>query len=137
MFSFEAKVIDATVEKLINGKDYRQEVINDINVKFLDFTLEFFKKVVDAKFNDDKINLDWYKKFFLNDENQNKSDIAIYSGMNLKTINNIYKTTAKQVVIDVANKNYDYLKNLIQQLEMDETDEFLLQILSVHKIKIN
>ena len=51
MFSFEEKIIDATVAKLLNGEDYRQEVVNDINVKFLDFTLEFFKKIVDAKLN--------------------------------------------------------------------------------------
>ena len=95
MFSFEEKIIDATVKKLLNGEDYRQEVVNDINVKFLDFTLEFFKKIVDAKLNDKKINLDWYKKYFLSDKNFDKGDIAIYSGMNLKTIQNISGTTAK------------------------------------------
>ena len=57
MFSFESKVIDATVEKLINGKDYRQEIVNDINIKFLDFTLEFFKKIVEVKLNDNKLTL--------------------------------------------------------------------------------
>ena len=50
MFSFEEKIIGATVEKLLNGEDYRQEVVNDINVKFLDFTLEFFKKIVPAHY---------------------------------------------------------------------------------------
>ena len=128
MFSFESKVIDATVEKLINGKDYRQEIVNDINVKFFDFTLEFFKKIVDAKINDDRINLDWYKNIFLNNENYQKDEIAIFSGMNLKTINNICKTTNKKVVIDIANQNYDYLKNLIQQLESDGSDDLNIQI---------
>ena len=61
MWSFENKVIAATVDKLINGLDYRQEIINDINVKFFDFTFKFFKKIVDAKLNDAQINLDWYK----------------------------------------------------------------------------
>lgn len=126
MFSFEEKIIDATVEKLLRGEDYRQEVVNDINVKFLDFTLEFFKKIVDAKLNDEKINLDWYKKYFLSEENFDKSDIAIFSGMNLKTINNICGTTTKKIVIDVAKQNYDYLKNLIQQLEGD--DDLNIQI---------
>lgn len=126
MFSFEEKIIDATVKKLLNGEDYRQEVVNDINVKFLDFTLEFFKKFVDAKLNDKKINLDWYKKYFLSEENFDKSDIAIFSGINLKTINNICGTTTKKIVIDVAKQNYDYLKNLIQQLEGD--DDLNIQI---------
>ena len=97
MFSFEEKIIDATVKKLLNGEDYRQEVVNDINVKFLDFTLEFFKKIVDAKINDKKINLDWYKKYFLSDKNFDKGDIAIYSGMNLKTIHNISGTTTSLI----------------------------------------
>lgn len=128
MFSFEEKFINNTVEKLINGRDYRREIVNDINIKFLDFTLEFFKKIVDAKLNLNVINLDWYKKVFLKDEHCNKDEIAIYSGMNLKTIRNICGTTNKEIVIDFANQNYDYLKNLIQQLEIDGTDDLNIQI---------
>ena len=128
MFSFEEKIIYATVEKLLSGEDYRQEVVNDINVKFLDFTLEFFKKIIDAKLNDEKINLDWYKKYFLSEENFDKNDIAIFSGMNLKTIQNISGTTTKKIVIDVAKQNYDYLKNLIQQLEVDGESDLNIQI---------
>ena len=64
MWSFEEKFISATVEKLLDGQDYRQEIVNDINVKFFDFTLKFFKKIVDAKLNDAQINLDWYKQNF-------------------------------------------------------------------------
>lgn len=127
MFSFESKVIDATVKKLLNGEDYRREIVNDINVKFLDFTLEFFRKIVDAKISDEKINLDWYKKYFLSKEN-GKDEIAIYSGMNLKTIHNICGTTAKEIVIDIATQNYEYLKNLIRQLEIDDADELNIQI---------
>ena len=75
MFSFEDKIIDATVKKLLNGEDYRQEVVNDINVKFLDFTLEFFRKIVDAKINDEQINLDWYRKHFLSEDNYKKDEM--------------------------------------------------------------
>lgn len=128
MFSFEGKIIDATVKKLLNGEDYRQEVVNDINVKFLDFTLEFFRKIVDAKINDEKITLDWYKKHFLSEENYKKDEIAVYSGMNLKTIHNICGTTTKEIVIDIATRNYEYLKNLIRQLEIDGTDDLNIQI---------
>lgn len=128
MFSFEDKIIDATVRKLLNGEDYRQEVVNDINVKFLDFTLEFFRKIVDAKINDEKITLDWYKKHFLSEENYKKDEIVVYSGMNLKTIHNICGTTTKEIVIDIATRNYEYLKNLIRQLEIDGTDDLNIQI---------
>ena len=128
MFSFENKIIAATIAKLLNGEDYRQEVVNDINVKFLDFTLEFFRKIVDAKINEKKIDLDWYKKYFLSKENCKKDEIAIYSGMNLKTIHNICGTTAKEIVIDIATQNYEYLKNLIRQLEIDGADDLNIQI---------
>ena len=128
MFNFEEKIINATVDKLINGLDYRQEVVNDINVKFLDFTLEFFKKIVDAKLTDTEINLDWYKQNFLSDVNYSKDEVAIHAGINLKTITNIYGGASRQIVIDVAKQNYDYLKNLIQQLESDGADELNIQI---------
>lgn len=48
--------------------------------------------------------------------------------MNLKTIRNICGTTNKEIVIDFANQNYDYLKNLIQQLEIDGNDDLNIQI---------
>ena len=33
MFNFEEKIISATVEKLLRGEDYRQEIVNDFKVK--------------------------------------------------------------------------------------------------------
>ena len=128
MWSFEEKFISATVEKLLDGQDYRQEIVNDINVKFFDFTLKFFKKIVDAKINDAQINLDWYKQNFLSEINYSKDEVAIHAGINLKTITNIYGGASRQIVIDVANQNYDYLKNLIRQLEVDGTDALNIQI---------
>ena len=128
MWSFEEKFISATVEKLLDGQDYRQEIVNDINVKFFDFTLKFFKKIVDVKLNDAQINLDWYKKIFLSEINYSKDEVAIHAGINLKTITNIYGGASRQIVIDVANQNYDYLKNLIRQLEVDGTDALNIQI---------
>ena len=44
---FNEIVIKQTIDKLISGKDYREEVINAINVEFLDFALEFFKKILE------------------------------------------------------------------------------------------
>ena len=128
MWSFKTKIIDATVDKLINGLDYRQEIVNDINVKFFDFSLNFFRRIVDAKLNDAKINLDWYKQNFLSEINYSKDEVAIHAGINLKTITNIYGGASRQIVIDVANSNYDYLKNLIRQLEVDGTDALNIQI---------
>jgi hypothetical protein len=36
------------------GADYRIEIITLINAEFLQFSLDFFKKIVEAKINDKK-----------------------------------------------------------------------------------
>ena len=104
---FEQIIIENTVEKLINGEDYRQEVINAINVSFLDFAIDFFKKIVEAKIDDKDINFDWYKANFINSDLLSSDESAIYAGINKKTINNIYGNAKKDVVLDVANANFE------------------------------
>lgn len=47
--TFEDEVIQKTVDKLIKGQDYRDEVIKSINALFLDFAVDFFKKIAFAK----------------------------------------------------------------------------------------
>ena len=124
---FNEIVIKQTVDKLISGKDYREEVINAINVEFLDFALEFFKKILNAKMNDTNINLDWYKKNFINNEKIKPDDAAIFAGMNKKTISNIYGSTTKEIMINVANSNIDYLESILQSLG-NETENIGISI---------
>ncbi|MGX2983100.1 CfrBI family restriction endonuclease [Helicobacter sp. 23-1045] len=113
---FNEIVIKQTIDKLISGKDYREEVINAINIEFLDFALEFFKKILNAKMNDTNINLDWYKKNFINNEKIKPDDAAIFAGMNKKTISNIYGSATKEIMINVANSNIDYLESILDSL---------------------
>lgn len=113
---FDKIVIKQTVNKLIGGKDYREEVINAINVEFLDFALEFFKKILQAKMNDTNINLDWYKKNFINNDEIKPDEAAIFAGMNKKTVSNIYGSATKEIMINVANSNIDYLETILKSL---------------------
>lgn len=113
---FNKIVIKQTVNKLISGKDYREEVINAINVEFLDFALEFFKKILQAKMNDTNINLDWYKKNFINNNEIKPDEAAIFAGMNKKTVSNIYGSATKEIMINVANSNIDYLETILKSL---------------------
>ena len=113
---FDKIVIKQTVNKLISGKDYREEVINAINVEFLDFALEFFKKILQAKMNDTNINLDWYKKNFINNNEIKPDEAAIFAGMNKKTVSNIYGSATKEIMINVANSNIDYLETILKSL---------------------
>ena len=117
--TFENQVIDKTISKLVKGEDYREEVVNAINVEFLDFTINFFKEIVNAKMNSEDISLEWYKEKFINNDSLNPSDSAIYAGMNKKTITNIYGTANKEVVLDVANANFEYLVTMLEELESD------------------
>ncbi len=103
------------IRKLLNGKDYRIEVITLINAEFLQFSIDFFKKVVNAKLQSKDITVDWYKKAFLN-SNLAPKDIAINSGLNQKTIHNMFNSSTKKIVIDAANEHYDILYESIKNL---------------------
>ena len=43
------------VRKPINGDDYRIEIITLINAEFLQFAIDFFKQVAEAKLNNKNI----------------------------------------------------------------------------------
>lgn len=119
---FGERVIKNTVDKLIQGDDYRTEIINAINLEFLDFALDFFKKILDAKLNDSNINLTWYKTHFINNNLIKPDEAAIFAGMNKKTVSNIYGSATKEIMLNVANTNIDYLENLLNSLK-DDIDE--------------
>ena len=128
MMSFEEKVINSTVEKLLNGQDYRSEVVNSINVQFLDFSISFFKDIIKAKLESKAIDLEWYKSNFILNNNLASDDIAIYAGMNKKTITNMHGSATREIVLDVAETNFNYLSNLILELEETNTDQLDVQI---------
>lgn len=109
-------IIQSVVTKLLQGDDYREEVINAINLEFLDFALDFFKAILEAKMQDCALNLEWYKTHFINNVKLKPDEAAIYAGMNKKTISNIYGSATKEVVLNVANANIDYLESLLTSL---------------------
>lgn len=101
------------IRKLLKGEDYRIEVVTLINVEFLQFAVDFFKKVIDAKLKNKGITIDWYKKEFLNPALSSR-DIAINSGLNAKTIHNMFNSSTKEIVIDASNEHYDALYEAIK-----------------------
>lgn len=123
----EKQTIRNIVFNLVNGRDYRIEVITLINAVFLQFAIDFFKKVAEAKLNNQNINTDWYKKEMLSLELPSE-DIAINSGLNKKTITNMYNSAAREVVIDASNRNYDSLCSAINELTNTNDLNLSLQI---------
>ena len=128
VMKFEDQIIDNTVSRLLKGEDYRYEVINSINAQFLDFSIQFFKDIVAAKFNFQEINLLWYKKNFILNNQLSSDEIAIYSGINKKTITNICGGAKKDIVVNVAEVNFKYLTHLIRELEEDPDHKLNIQI---------
>lgn len=113
------------IRKLLKGEDYRIEVVTLINAEFLQFAIDFFKKIVEAKLQSKDITVDWYKEAFLN-PNLPAKEIAINSGLNKKTIHNMFNSSTKEIIIDAANEHYNVLyesiKNLVEtEHELDLT----------------
>ena len=103
------------IRKLLNAEDYRIEIITLIDAEFLQSAINYFKKVIDAKMNNRGITADWYKNEFLDDKLP-KEDIAINSGLNMKTISNMFNSGKKEIVVDAANDHYDALYESIKDL---------------------
>ena len=123
------------IKRLLEGKDYRIEVVALINAEFLQFAIEFFKKVAQAKFDSVEIDGDWYKNTFLS--NSLPSDeIAINSGLNKKTITNMYNSANKQVVIDASNEHYDTLYNAISDLLQNQSEIDLTLTIKFKQVSI-
>ncbi|TAG91610.1 MAG: CfrBI family restriction endonuclease, partial [Bacteroidetes bacterium] len=85
------------ISRLIKGQDYRIEVVALINAQFLQFAMDFFEKIVQAKLRNKDV-IDWYKKEFLNSK-LSSEEIAINSGLNKKTITNMFNSATKEIVI--------------------------------------
>ena len=109
------------IRRLLKGEDYRIEVVALINAEFLQFAIDFFKKIVNAKLKNENITVDWYKQTFLNPSLSPK-EIAINSGLNKKTIHNMFNSSTKEIVIDASHEHYDLLYNSIKNLVESEED---------------
>lgn len=129
------QVIKNIVAKVITSQDYRIEIVNLINAHFLQFAISFFKKVVNAKLNSTDITIDWYKKAFIN-ETLTSDEIAINSGLNKKTISNMYRSTTKQIVIEASNEHFETLYHSIQSLIEHEQDIDLTLTLKLKGVSV-
>lgn len=122
--------------KLLNGEDYRIEVVALINAEFLQFAISFFKKIVDAKLQNENISADWYKDVFLA-PSLPANEIAINSGLNKKTIHNMFNSATKKIVIDASNEHYDLLYESIQRLTENENELDLILTIKFKSISID
>jgi len=130
------EVVKKIVMNVIKGEDYRIEIVNLINAEFLQFSIDFFKKVVNAKLDCKDITIDWYKKAFL-DESLPSDEIAINSGLNKKTISNMYRSATKQIVIEASSEHFELLYNSIKTLVETESDIDLKLTIKFQNISVD
>ncbi|MDR2658986.1 MAG: CfrBI family restriction endonuclease [Spirochaetaceae bacterium] len=129
------KVAKNIITKLIKGLDYRMEVVSIINAEFLQFAIDFFKQVVEAKLCAGSITTDWYKSAFL-DGKLSPDEIAINSGLNKKTIHNMYNSSTKEIVINAANQHYEQLYSIIESLCENEAGLDLTLTITLNDVSV-
>jgi hypothetical protein len=115
-------VIQKVITKLITGQNYRVEILALINAEFLQYVIGFFQRIVEAKLKNESITGDWYKKEFILNPLLPTSEIIINSGLNQKTIQNIYQSSGRDVVLKVAPSHYDELFHAIKELCEHDSD---------------
>ena len=130
------EVVKKIVINVIKGEDYRIEIVNLINAEFLQFSIDFFKKVVNAKLDCKDITIDWYKKAFL-DESLPSDEIAINAGLNKKTISNMHRSATKQIVIEASTAHFELLYDTIKTLVEVENDIDLKLTIKFQSISID
>lgn len=116
-------VIKNIIRKLLTGQDYRSEIVTLLDAEFLQFAIDFFKRVAWAKLDNEDVTIDWYKKEFLCSDSFSPQEVAIHSGLNKKTITNMYNSGRKQIMLDASADHYDALYDAINSLtEQDNMD---------------
>ena len=120
-------VIKNIIRKLLAGQDYRAEIITLIDAQFLQYVVDFFKRVAYAKLENQPVTIDWYKKELL-DSGLPKEEIAIHSGLNMKTISNMYNSGRREVVLEASIEHYETLYNAIESLTAEDDINISLTI---------
>ncbi len=120
-------VLRNVIRKLLAGEDYRAEIIALIDAEFLQYVIDFFRRVVDAKLKHDAVTIDWYKAELLN-PNLSKEDIAIHSGLNMKSISNMYNSATREIVLEASEQHYAALYRAIEELLSHENMDITLTI---------
>ncbi len=123
------------IKSLLLEVNHREIIQKHIDVVFLDRVIGFFSKIVSAKLKNNSITNDWYKQNMLS-KDLDKEDIAWNSGLNLKSINNIYHSTTKSIVLDASIKHYDDLLEHINDLIKEDNINISITI-TLNQVSIN
>lgn len=121
MLTITDVVIEKIIRRLIKSQDYRIEIISLINAEFLQYAVDFFRRIVEAKLKNQTLTTDWYRAEFLN-PNLPSEELIINSGLNKKTISNMYNSARREVVLEATTKHYEQLYEAINSLVEQGSD---------------
>jgi hypothetical protein len=114
-------VSNRIIKKLIQGQDYRAEVVSLIDATFMSQAVSFLREIVKAKVESKKEDLSWFVSHFLNDSLPS-NQIATNSGLNMKTISNMYNSGSRSTVIKAAYEHFEVVSSSIKDLIAIEED---------------
>lgn len=82
------------------------------------------------------ITIDWYKKEFLS-KDLKTNEIAINSGLNMKTIHNMFNSSTRNIVIDASNEHIESLYNSIKELTESEKEIDLTLTIKFNSVSVD
>ncbi len=115
-------VIKRIIQKIVQGQDYRAEILSLINTTFVEYAIDFFGRVAQAKLRSAQIDDDWYKREFIINPNLSPEEMMIHSGLNRKTVDNSFGSSRRNIVVQVAPEHYDTLHQAIHELAAASED---------------
>jgi hypothetical protein len=119
----EKLITSRIISLLLKGEDYRVEVLSLINSEFIDFMNRFLSEVADIKSMHEDESIDWYAENFLS-ESLPKDQIAINSGLNMKTISNMFNSSTKEIVVKASLNHYQVLRSTLEEFADSLEEEF-------------
>lgn len=119
----EKLITSRIISLLLRGEDYRVEVLSLINSEFVDFMNRFLSEVADIKSRHEDESIDWYAENFLS-ESLPKDQIAINSGLNMKTISNMFNSSTKEIVVKASLNHYQVLRSTLEEFADSLEEEF-------------
>lgn len=111
-----ASSVKEVILRILTGQDHRQVVLSWLDEAFLAYCLDLFKAVVTAKLDSKTVDLDWYRRAFVDNDALKPDDRLTYSGLNQKTITNTYGNGRRDTKIRASLEHYDELQRVIKQL---------------------
>lgn len=97
------------------------------------FGEETVRRTVSKLLSGEDYRMSWYREYFIASGKFTPDDAAVFAGLNRKTITNIYGHSSREVVLNAADNNLEYLCSMLEELEDDSENNLAISI----KITLN